>query len=178
MPKATSADREARAVARDFAVLRGLPVAKPATRAQRRRLMEDMSALTGAVPGDTSDPDGSSALQAARNELQELLGRVAGGGLKPDAAIDQVLKAVQPLIDRARDGAGQDDGDGYEADDEDDNLTESVELRELRRERRVVELCESIGFIPTASQIRAVAAIPNRELRHRRARELARAARR
>lgn len=160
MPKKSS--REEREIARSFKMLRGEPL-QPATRASGRQLREEMAALTG----DTStDPDAAADEQDVREQIKVVLDRVASGALPVDEAVGEILTAVE--------GLGQDDDSDEYEDDEPTDVSESVELTALRREKRATQLLEGFGCRPSSAQIRTVASIQNREERHERAREIAR----
>lgn len=132
-------------------------------------LLEDD--LAPAIDAPVAAPDGGdeedalwSGFQAA---IQKVLDQYKDGSIDAKEAGKKIadwIKAHDKLSgadepeapsDKASSGGGDAGGSGGDKSDK----QESEELVELRREKKARELCESLGYTPTALQIEAVAGI-------------------
>lgn len=169
-----------------LAILRGVPAplgAKPRKR-QRRQVLEEMAGLTGDTTAPTAE--GEDLFAGIKAEIEKLLEQFKAGSLDAAAVGEKVvdyLKAHEGLVGGPDDDTDDDDddetaGDGYEENAGDKKPTglsesEAREFVRLRREKRAVELLESVGVIPNRAQIRIIATIPTRAGRKSRAQEMA-----
>jgi hypothetical protein len=117
-------------------------------RAGGRNVLEADEAMKILDPDANAGPErADEGDDALRGEVARILQQFKAGELSQNDAENALMSAFAE--------AQPDDDD--DDDDDDSDVTES-ELQELRREKRAVQLCESVGFYPTLSQISTVAA--------------------
>lgn len=164
------------------ALIEGLTLT-PARDKWRRRLLEDddmAPAMDAPMPAEpAAGEEGDAAWQGFMQEIQACGEKFKAGEIDAKTAgkkIVAMLKAHESLFgadepadEPADDSGGDDVDDDKKESDEDakknsygsDDKQESQELRQLRAEKGVRTLCESLSFAPTELQVEALAGLPD-----------------
>lgn len=157
---------------RDLAILHGdgPPPSRRAARRQRRHVLEDVAMMGGTDAANGTDA-GEDLFTGIKAEIVKLLDRFKSGELDAAAVGDKVCDYLQAHSDLVGD-----DEDELEEDEDGDKITEGSdleddgtkggskkarrvkesELRQLRREKAVHELCESLDYAATTSEARVL----------------------